>query len=115
MASQMGLNGQRTVVLCSLNATSNGAQKNCGPGYVCAPLSHAELAASAQFDAQTGSSQLSLDGQPRPPTPADIQLASRVNHPHLPPQCCIPTHHALPGRPAYCLCKRQSCATAAAG
>jgi len=60
----MGGNAQRQVVLCSVNGTGAGAQKNCGPGYVCAPLSRADLDAQAAFDSSSLTNKPSLAGAP---------------------------------------------------
>ena len=57
----MGMNGNKRVVLCSINGTvTSGADGSpalqaCGGGYVCAPLSRSEIAAAASFDASLAS------------------------------------------------------------
>ena len=59
---QIGANAQMQVVLCSINGTGTGSQKNCGPGFVCAPLSRADLNAEASFNANSITPQPSLAG-----------------------------------------------------
>ena len=56
------------MVLCSVNGTGTGSQKNCGPGFVCAPLSRADLDAEASFNANSVTPQPSLAGA-LPPYP----------------------------------------------
>ncbi len=65
---QIGANAQQQVVLCSVNGTGTGSQKNCGPGFVCAPLSRADLDAEASFNANSVTPQPSLAGA-LPPYP----------------------------------------------
>lgn len=61
---QIGANAQKQVVLCSVNGTGGGSQKNCGPGFVCAPLSRADLDAQASFNTNSITPTPSLAGAP---------------------------------------------------
>ncbi|KAK9917704.1 hypothetical protein WJX75_007350 [Coccomyxa subellipsoidea] len=62
LQTMIGANAQMQVVLCSINGTGTGSQKNCGPGFVCAPLSRADLNAEASFNANSITPQPSLAG-----------------------------------------------------
>lgn len=52
---QMGYNGNKAVVICSINGTLASSQdgsvniQGCASGYVCAPLSAAEVQAQSRF------------------------------------------------------------------
>lgn len=76
---QIGANAQQQVVLCSVNGTGTGSQKNCGPGFVCAPLSRADLDAEASFNANSVTPQPSLAGTL---TPTLSQAPSMHSNPH---------------------------------
>ncbi|BDA48704.1 hypothetical protein COCOBI_12-3860 [Coccomyxa sp. Obi] len=62
LQTEIGANAQKQVVLCSVNGTGGGSQKNCGPGFVCAPLSRADLDAEASFNQNSLTPTPSLAG-----------------------------------------------------